>query len=34
VDSLQIRLVGNELFREWTLLRTTQCKRWPLVILD
>jgi hypothetical protein len=32
VDSLGIRLVGNEWVREWTLLRTTQRKRGPLVI--
>jgi hypothetical protein len=32
VDSLGIRLVGNEWVREWTLLRTTRRKRWPLVI--
>jgi hypothetical protein len=32
VDSLGIRLVGNEWVREWTLLRTTRCKRGPLVI--
>jgi hypothetical protein len=33
VDSLQIRLVGNEWVKEWTLLRTTRCKRGTLVIL-
>jgi hypothetical protein len=32
VDSLGIRLVGNEWVREWTLLRTTRCKSGPLVI--
>jgi hypothetical protein len=32
VDSLEIRLVGNEWVREWTLLRTTRRKREPLVI--
>jgi hypothetical protein len=32
VDSLVIRLVGNAWVREWTLLRTTRCKRGPLVI--
>jgi hypothetical protein len=32
VDSLGIHLVGNEWVREWTLLRTTQRKRGPLVI--
>jgi hypothetical protein len=32
VDSLGIRLVGNEWVREWTLLRTTRRKRGPLVI--
>jgi hypothetical protein len=32
VDSLGIRLVGNEWVREWTLLRTTRCKRGLLVI--
>jgi hypothetical protein len=32
VDSLVIRLVGNEWVREWTLLRTRRCKRGPLVI--
>jgi hypothetical protein len=32
VDSLGIRLVGNEWVREWTLLRTTWCNRGPLVI--
>jgi hypothetical protein len=32
VDSLGIRLVGNEWVKEWTLLRTTQHKRGPLVI--
>jgi hypothetical protein len=33
VDSLRIRMVGNEWVEEWTLLRTTQHKRGPLVIL-
>jgi hypothetical protein len=32
VVSLEIRLVGNEWVREWTLLRTTRRKRGPLVI--
>jgi hypothetical protein len=32
VDSLGIRLVGNEWVREWTLPRTTWRKRGPLVI--
>jgi hypothetical protein len=32
VDSLGIRLVGNEWVRDWTLLRTTWWKRGPLVI--
>jgi hypothetical protein len=32
VDSLEIRLVGNEWVREWTLLRTTRRKRGTLVI--
>jgi hypothetical protein len=32
VDSLRTRLVENEWVKEWTLLRTTQRKRWPLVI--
>jgi hypothetical protein len=32
VVSLWIRLIGNEWVKEWTLLRTTQCKRGPLVI--
>jgi hypothetical protein len=32
VDSVGIRLVGNEWVREWTLLRTTQRRRGPLVI--
>jgi hypothetical protein len=32
VDSLGIRLVGNEWVREWTLLRTTRRKRRHLVI--
>jgi hypothetical protein len=32
VDFLWIRLVGNEWVKEWTLLRTTQCKSGPLVI--
>jgi hypothetical protein len=32
VDSLGIRLDGNEWVREWTLLRTTWRKRGPLVI--
>jgi hypothetical protein len=32
VDSLGIRLVGNEWVREWTFLRTTRRKRGPLVI--
>jgi hypothetical protein len=32
VDSLEIRLVGNEWVREWTLLRTTWRKRGPMVI--
>jgi hypothetical protein len=32
VDSLGIRLVGNEWVREWTLLRTAWPKRGPLVI--
>jgi hypothetical protein len=32
VNSLQIRLDGNERVKEWTLLRTTQCRRGPLVI--
>jgi hypothetical protein len=34
VDSLWIRLVGNEWVKEWTLLRTTRHKRGPLVVLD
>jgi hypothetical protein len=34
VDSLQIRLDGNEWVKEWTLLRITRCKRGPLVVLD
>jgi hypothetical protein len=32
VDSLGIRLVGNEFVSEWTLLRTTRHKRGSLVI--
>jgi hypothetical protein len=32
VNSLWIRLVENEWVKEWTLLRTTQRKRGPLVI--
>jgi hypothetical protein len=32
VDSLGIRLVGNEWVREWTLPRTPWLKRGPLVI--
>jgi hypothetical protein len=32
VDSLWICLVRNEWVKECTLLRTTQCKRRPLVI--
>jgi hypothetical protein len=32
VDSLWIHLVRNEWVNEWTLLRTTRCKRGPLVI--
>jgi hypothetical protein len=32
VNSLGIRLDGNEWVREWTLLRTTRRKRGPLVI--
>jgi hypothetical protein len=32
VDSLGIRLVGYDWVKEWTLLRTTQCKRGPMVI--
>jgi hypothetical protein len=32
VDSLGIRLVGNEWVREWTLPRTTWRKRGSLVI--
>jgi hypothetical protein len=32
VDSLRIPLVGNELVKEWTVLRTTQSKRAPLVL--
>jgi hypothetical protein len=32
VDSLGICLVGNEWVGEWTLLRTTRCKRGPWVI--
>jgi hypothetical protein len=32
VDSLGIRLDGNEWVREWTLLRATWRKRGPLVI--
>jgi thiamine monophosphate kinase len=32
VDSLQIHLIGNEWVKQSTLLRTTQCKRGPLVI--
>jgi hypothetical protein len=32
VDSLGICLVGNEWVKEGTLLRTTWCKRGPLVI--
>jgi hypothetical protein len=32
VESLQIRLVGNEWEKECTLLRTTRRKRGPLVI--
>jgi hypothetical protein len=31
-DSLRIRLIGNECIKEWTILRTTQRKRGPLVI--
>jgi hypothetical protein len=34
LDSLRIRLVGNEWVSEWTLLRTTRHKRGPLVVLD
>jgi hypothetical protein len=34
VNSLWIHLVGDEWVKEWTLLRTTQCKRGPLVVLD
>jgi hypothetical protein len=30
VDSLGIRLVGNEWVREWTLMRTTWRKRGAL----
>jgi hypothetical protein len=30
--TLWIRLVQNEWVKEWTLLRTTQCKRGPLVV--
>jgi hypothetical protein len=32
VEALGIRLVGNEWVGEWTLIRTTWCKRGPLVI--
>jgi hypothetical protein len=32
VESLWIHLVGNEWVKKWTLLRTTQCKKGPLVI--
>jgi hypothetical protein len=32
VDSLGIRLVGNEWVKEWILLRTTWRKRGPLVM--
>jgi hypothetical protein len=32
VDSLRICLVGNEWVKVWTLLKTTRCKRGPLVI--
>jgi hypothetical protein len=32
VDSLLIRLVGNEWVKVWTPLRTTRCKRGPLVV--
>jgi hypothetical protein len=32
VDSLHIRLVGNEWVKKWTLLRTTWYKRGPLVV--
>jgi hypothetical protein len=32
VDSLRIRLVGNGWVKEWTLLRSTWCKRGLLVI--
>jgi hypothetical protein len=32
VDSLGIRLDGNEWVREWTLPRTTWRKRGPLLI--
>jgi hypothetical protein len=31
-EALGIHLVGNEWVKEWTLLKTTQCKRGPLVI--
>jgi hypothetical protein len=33
VDSLRIRLDGNEWVNECTLMRTTLHKMWPLVIL-
>jgi hypothetical protein len=32
VDSLRTRLVRNKWVKEWTLLRTTQCKRGASVI--
>jgi hypothetical protein len=32
VDSLWIRMVGNEWVKEWTLLMTTRRKKGPLVI--
>jgi hypothetical protein len=32
VDSLWIHLVRNEWVKEWTLLRTTQHKKGPLVV--
>jgi hypothetical protein len=32
VASLGIHLVGNEWVKEWTLQRSTWCKRGPLVI--
>jgi hypothetical protein len=32
MHSLGIRMVGNAWVKEWTLLRTTWCKRGSLVI--